>query len=691
MSARIAKISIHDFRAFPGNGTSYDFDLGTEGKNLLLHGENGSGKSSLFHALRLLLSDHAPDKPFADYRHVFTQGQEGTITIVLTGVPPQDFKWEYDEEHPASGAGGTPFFELARRATFLDYKALLKTSFVHEGADHVNVFPLLVDTLLRDAKLPDGKTVQERWQALRSFSPKPPPPKKPDESEEDYQEALKELIAGDEKQVNDVAKLFSDQLNDLLNAVDVGVIAKANQFLTRLTAIPMINSAGELAEKNTLTIELTVKDLKVKISTSGTVQPPHQFEGADIILGAHYAGRAVAHPAVFLNEARLTAIALSIYLATTLVVIPKSVTSQMPRLLVLDDALIGLDLGHRLPILEILKGPDFVDWQIVLLTYDTGWFEMAQEQLPSWLPVRLYAEVHPDGWEKPILDAEAPYLDRAWNHIQSGDFRGAGVYVRSAFESVLRDFCEHRQLAIPFRRNARDYSSEDYWPLVRDYQVKSGQRLIDDNLAGQIKTCRRFVLNPLCHNDPARPTREEVRHAHAAVFRLNTLLDQDISWRKQLDSKLQAAVKPLIGDNDKQRKKALNGLSPVNDFALACACRLLAAPNPPLSDISGLLRSAFDKGLWNYCARKNIAFTFKCDECLKTEQLWHSAVSGAGGLLASQPAFVAGIEAHRDLMVGDAPARDILEAKTKTDLELLRDTLRGTSPTDNPRCVLSTW
>ena len=365
----------------------------------------------------------------------------------------------------------------------------------------------------------------------------------------------------------------------------------------------------------------------------------------------------------------------------------------MPRLLVLDDALIGLDLGHRLPILEILKGPDFVDWQIVLLTYDLPWFEMALEHLPKqdWQPLRLYAEAHPDGWEKPILDADAPYLNRAWYHLQSGDFRGAGVYVRSAFESVLRDFCEHRQLAIAFRRDARDYSSEDYWPLVRDYQVNSGQRLIDNNLAGQIKICRRFVLNPLCHNDPARPTREEVRYAHAAVFRLKTLLDQNISWRKQLDSKLQAAVKPLIGDNDKLRKKALEGLSPVNDFALACACRLLAAPNPPLSDIASLLRSAFDKGLWNYCARKNIAFTFKCDECLKTEQLWQSAVPGAGGLQATQPAFVAAIEAHRNLMVDDVPSRDILEAKTKVELEQLRDALKGTVATDNPKCVLSSW
>ena len=49
---RITKIEIKDFRAFYG---TLEIDLHKAGKNLLVYGENGSGKSSLYLGLKLLL------------------------------------------------------------------------------------------------------------------------------------------------------------------------------------------------------------------------------------------------------------------------------------------------------------------------------------------------------------------------------------------------------------------------------------------------------------------------------------------------------------------------------------------------------------------------------------------------------------------------------------------------------------
>lgn len=421
-----------------------------------------------------------------------------------------------------------------------------------------------------------------------------------------------------------------------------------------------------------------------------------KFVGQEIGLTVSLFGKPIDHPQLFLNEARLTALALAVFLGAA------SLTLKSPsagadgtikvRLLVLDDVLIGLDLSNRLPVLKVLS-EDFASWQIILMTYDRQWFELAKEHFPSdgWIRQRMTAVKMPHGWELPILMDDKDHLGEAWEHVQAGDYVAAAVYLRTAFESTLQNFCEHRQLAIPFRRDARDYTTEDYWPLVRNYVLKKNHPLVEMPLAEEIKVCRRYVLNPLCHNDPGRPSREEVRNAYSAIQRLKVLLERQLAWRKELDGRLQASVKPLIGDNAKMREKALNGLAPATEFALMCACHLLKGSSPILQDVACLLRCAIDKALWDYANRKGFQFTLRCNEIISTARIWTEAVDGIGGLRASQGAFAADIETHRDLLINEAPCRDVLESKSRADLEHLASVLRGASSPDNPICVLTGW
>lgn len=55
---RIDRVSIQNFRAFPGTGNP-EIVLG--GKNLLVFGENGAGKSSIFFALDHFFSIDVPN------------------------------------------------------------------------------------------------------------------------------------------------------------------------------------------------------------------------------------------------------------------------------------------------------------------------------------------------------------------------------------------------------------------------------------------------------------------------------------------------------------------------------------------------------------------------------------------------------------------------------------------------------
>jgi wobble nucleotide-excising tRNase len=73
--------------------------------------------------------------------------------------------------------------------------------------------------------------------------------------------------------------------------------------------------------------------------------------GNSINLKIDFFEKAIPKHQLFLNEARLSALAISLYLASIGV---NPLTGSL-KILVLDDLLIGLDMSNRLPLLEILK------------------------------------------------------------------------------------------------------------------------------------------------------------------------------------------------------------------------------------------------------------------------------------------------------------------------------------------------
>ena len=65
---RITGVELRNFRAFYGD---YHINLHKAGKNLLVYGENGSGKSSLYLALKLFLESSEGKHRFAAHQNIF--------------------------------------------------------------------------------------------------------------------------------------------------------------------------------------------------------------------------------------------------------------------------------------------------------------------------------------------------------------------------------------------------------------------------------------------------------------------------------------------------------------------------------------------------------------------------------------------------------------------------------------------
>ena len=82
---RINSITLRDFRAFPGPDEIV-VDLNTQHKqgcNLLLYGENGAGKSSLFEALRGMFARRPDPKFFKNEKNAFSNEPDADARVTV--------------------------------------------------------------------------------------------------------------------------------------------------------------------------------------------------------------------------------------------------------------------------------------------------------------------------------------------------------------------------------------------------------------------------------------------------------------------------------------------------------------------------------------------------------------------------------------------------------------------------------
>ncbi len=156
---KITKISLQNFRAFD---EPFDLDLGG-GKNLLLHGENGSGKSSIYVALKRFFEERGDD--IAKHRNHFspdTRLSEVRVHIKGKDAAGKDcdheFHWDVADGHPLpvpkdpntapiSRELRSLLVDGARRAGFVDYRMMLRTHLLSRPLSRANWGPTIHDTI----------------------------------------------------------------------------------------------------------------------------------------------------------------------------------------------------------------------------------------------------------------------------------------------------------------------------------------------------------------------------------------------------------------------------------------------------------------------------------------------------------------------------------------------------------------
>lgn len=492
MSAlRIKRLTLTDFRAFPGPAPAH-FDL--DGKNLLVYGENGAGKSSIFHALGGFFA-LKPPRALREHKNVFSGLADADCRVSVEfddGSAPVD--WTVSS-HPGSLRGKSPDLrvtEAALRRACLDYRSLLDTNY-KQGAGPVDLFDISVDHLLRDypVTLAGGSTttIGELWNRVQSSKP-------------------------------------SQHTSAAITRINQACVEFNTAFRGAFPVlIPLINELMQLLGwwdvelKDFNTPGLTYNNARLKQNRA--------VDGQQLIPELSFRNHPLQTPQLFLNEARLSALGLAIYLAGRLACTPTATATAL-KLLVLDDVLIGLDHSNRLPVLDVLKAK-FADWQVVLLTYDRNWFDLARSHLPAsdWKCIEVYegdgAATAPIPIVRPTQNRPArALLDKARELIQTPYVEAAANYARQAFELGVRMACEVKGIAMPYRvypkTDKSPLQAQDFLNKLKQWPGTDAVPKADwDAALARLETLKTVVMNPYSHPSAPNIPRIEVEQAISAV------------------------------------------------------------------------------------------------------------------------------------------------------------------------------
>ena len=195
--------------------------------------------------------------------------------------------------------------------------------------------------------------------------------------------------------------------------------------------------------------------------------------------------------------------------------------------MVLDDVLIGLDHANRLPVLDVLQ-EHFATWQIVLLTHDRGWFDMARIWLDkdTWQHVEIFEGDASAPAPMPVVRVTAnfpakQYLVQAKRLLAEHCVEASANYARQAFEAALRGGCQRKGIPVAFQQSTKDVKAEVLLQAVEDWSKSDPAReLRFEPVLKRLRLLRNVVLNPYSHPlAPNIPT-TEVQRAIAEIEKL---------------------------------------------------------------------------------------------------------------------------------------------------------------------------
>jgi ABC-type dipeptide/oligopeptide/nickel transport system ATPase subunit len=483
---RIKQIKLKHFKFFYGVVT-----INLERSNALIFGENGSGKSSLYWALYTFLqsvfkADASKVQKYFNHRHEenlrnrFAPNEdESYIRLVF-----EDDQQSITEKTISNTVVNTRTGNLIKQATqgseLMNYKLLSK---VHDFKNpfQIDLFPLMdKDTLMfinfrevlvRHDGAPATANAQDWWEYIN-------PGMQPRGNM--HEQPYKTFAVAVEK--------FNSELKFYFESI----VESVNEYLVKF--------------KQPFTVSFDFQYCTYDAFVEGsTTKRNHKTIAPNVYVHAFFnhaqladEKRHVTRPHTFLNEAKLTAIALSIRFAMLDQKINSAnLTDDTPNFLVLDDLLISLDMSNRERVLDIILS-EFPNYQLIILTHDRNFFELLRHRITrfgqkNWKYFEMY-ECEKDEIPQPLIFESESYLGRAEYFLQNGRFEITGNFLRKEAENFTKRF-------LPDRYRLGEFGQlKPLAIMLKEAVLFSSRSSLDPKLFEDLESHTKFILNQSSHD-----------------------------------------------------------------------------------------------------------------------------------------------------------------------------------------------
>ena len=497
---KINSIKFKNFKAFYDEET-----IQLDGKNLLVYGENGSGKSSIFWGLYTFLQssskvqmdiikyfvdfDEANADTYDSLKNIFSTSAEdayielGTLDTV-SGTITID-KIDALNTSTDIAKNNQPIALANASSDFINYK-LLHNFYNVTHKQEINLWQVFIRDIFPFFRNNEReKYYAERIDELTKSVPK-------------SSGGVKNLKIGSRPQVEYVQKI--DNLNNDIQIFLNEIEQNANFFLKE----HFFDSKDVLKVFLSYNTKIDYNSIRFQDKSKTNYSISLNLELWDDLLKTW---KKVKRPHSFLNEAQLTRVAIAVRIGA----LQTRLQNREYQILCLDDMLISLDMGNRDKVLQTFLNTEkkvnleyFDKFQKLIFTHDKAFYNLCKQRIrlsldeKDWYFKEIYLDTDKVP-QRPFIDNSTDYFERAEKHLKAFDYPASANALRQGLENIIFNFLPENERYTFNKEGITVVKTLD--GLLTAFKVILKNHNQNLSLINDLFIYKDHLLNPLSHNN----------------------------------------------------------------------------------------------------------------------------------------------------------------------------------------------